>query len=46
MCASQYENVDAARIQLANELGTAVGVHLEVEVRHDLELHDSRTSRR
>ena len=41
--ASQHENVDAGRIQLANELGTAIGVHLEVEVRHDLELHDSMT---
>ena len=39
--ARQHENVDAGRIQLANELGTAVGVHLEVEVGHDLELHDS-----
>jgi hypothetical protein len=26
-------------VQLANQLGAAVGVHLEMEVGHDLDLH-------
>ncbi len=34
--ARQHENVDARPIQLTNELGTAIGVHLEMEVGHDL----------
>ena len=44
--AGQDKDIDARRIQLANQLGTAVGVHLKMEVRHDLKLHDSMTSRR
>jgi hypothetical protein len=30
-------------VSFANELGTAIGVYLEMEVGHDLELHDSMT---
>src|SRR3954447_3842465 len=36
--AGQHQNIDAGRIQLADESGATVGVHLEMEVRRDLEL--------
>jgi hypothetical protein len=34
--ASQDENVHAGRVQLANQLGATVSVHLDMEVGHDL----------
>jgi hypothetical protein len=34
--AGQNENIDAGRVQLADELGTPDGVHLEMKVGHDL----------
>jgi hypothetical protein len=37
--AGEHQNVDAGGVQLANEPRPAVGVHLEMEVRKDLELH-------
>jgi hypothetical protein len=43
--AGEHQDLDAGRIQLPDEPDTAVGMHLEVEVRHDLELDDSMTSR-
>ena len=43
--AGEHQDIDACRIEFPDEAGTAVGVHLEVEIRHDLELHDSMTCR-